>query len=35
MQAEIGADQGAGSPERPVAALVGGSKISTKLDLLQ
>lgn len=35
MQAELDALATAlGNPERPVAALVGGSKISTKLDLL-
>ena len=35
MQAELEALQNAlGSPQRPVMALVGGSKISTKLDLL-
>ncbi len=36
MQAELQAlQQALEKPERPVAALVGGSKISTKLDLLQ
>jgi len=36
MQAELTALQKAlGHPERPLAALVGGSKISTKLDLLE
>jgi phosphoglycerate kinase len=36
MQEELEALNGAlGAPERPVAALVGGSKISTKLDLLR
>jgi phosphoglycerate kinase len=35
MQAELGALQKAlGSPERPVAAVVGGAKVSTKLELL-
>ena len=35
MQAELEAlDQGLGNPERPVVAVVGGAKISTKLDLL-
>ncbi len=35
MQAELTAlDEGLESPDRPVAALVGGAKISTKLDLL-
>ena len=36
MQAELEALEAAlGSPARPVAAIVGGSKVSTKLDLLQ
>lgn len=36
MQAELEAlGKALGAPERPVVALVGGSKISTKLDLLQ
>jgi phosphoglycerate kinase len=36
MEAELDALQKAlGNPEHPVAALVGGSKISTKLDLLE
>ncbi|KNG95491.1 phosphoglycerate kinase [Pseudaestuariivita atlantica] len=35
MQAELTALESAlGSPERPVAAVVGGAKVSTKLDLL-
>jgi phosphoglycerate kinase len=35
MQAELKAlEQALGKPERPVVAVVGGSKISTKLDLL-
>ena len=35
MQAEIAAlNQALGSPERPVAAVVGGAKVSSKLDLL-
>ncbi len=35
MQAELEALQAAlGTPQRPVAAIVGGSKVSTKLDLL-
>ncbi len=35
MEAEIAAlNQALGSPERPVAAVVGGAKVSTKLDLL-
>jgi phosphoglycerate kinase len=36
MQAELEAlEQALGSPSRPVAAIVGGAKVSTKLDLLQ
>ena len=36
MQAELEAlEKALGKPEHPVAALVGGSKISTKLDLLE
>lgn len=36
MQSELGAlTKALSSPERPLAAIVGGSKISTKLDLLQ
>jgi len=36
MQAELSAlEKALGQPEHPVAALVGGSKISTKLDLLE
>ena len=36
MQAELDAlEKALSKPERPVAALVGGSKISTKLDLLE
>ncbi len=36
MQAELEALEAAlGTPARPVAAIVGGSKVSTKLDLLQ
>ena len=36
MQAELEALEAAlGNPARPVAAIVGGSKVSTKLDLLQ
>ena len=36
MQAELAALNSAlGSPERPVGAIVGGAKISTKLDLLE
>ncbi|MDR3448620.1 MAG: phosphoglycerate kinase [Alphaproteobacteria bacterium] len=36
MQAELTAlEKALGKPEHPVAALVGGSKISTKLDLLE
>jgi phosphoglycerate kinase len=35
MQAELDAlEKALGSPQRPVAAIVGGAKISTKLDLL-
>ena len=35
MEAELEAlDRGLGDPERPVVAVVGGAKISTKLDLL-
>lgn len=35
MQAELKAlEQALGNPERPVAAIVAGSKVSTKLDLL-
>jgi phosphoglycerate kinase len=35
MQAELEAlDKALGSPKRPVAAIVGGAKVSTKLDLL-
>ena len=35
MQAELDAlDSALGSPERPVGAIVGGAKVSTKLDLL-
>ncbi len=36
MQAELEAlEQALGSPDRPLAAIVGGAKVSTKLDLLQ
>ena len=36
MQAELDAlDAALGSPEHPVAAVVGGAKVSTKLDVLQ
>ncbi|MBH62237.1 MAG: phosphoglycerate kinase [Alphaproteobacteria bacterium] len=36
MQAELDAlEKALGSPDRPVAAIVGGAKVSTKLDLLQ
>ena len=36
MMAELSAlDQALGQPRRPVAAVVGGAKVSTKLDLLQ
>lgn len=35
MEAELGAlDAALGNPKRPLAALVGGAKVSTKLDLL-
>ncbi len=35
MQAELDAlDRGLGNPKRPVVAIVGGSKVSTKIDLL-
>ena len=35
MQAELGALEAAlGTPERPVGAVVGGAKVSTKIDLL-
>lgn len=36
MQAELEAlEKGLGDPARPVAAIVGGAKVSTKIDLLQ
>jgi phosphoglycerate kinase len=36
MQAElIALEQGLGNPARPVVAIVGGAKVSTKIDLLQ
>ena len=36
MQAELEAlEQGLGNPERPVVAVVGGAKVSSKIDLLQ
>jgi phosphoglycerate kinase len=36
MQAELDAlEKGLGSPKRPVVAIVGGAKVSTKIDLLQ
>ncbi|MCO6185086.1 phosphoglycerate kinase [Rhizobium sp. L1K21] len=36
MQAELEAlEKGLGNPKRPVAAIVGGAKVSTKIDLLQ
>jgi phosphoglycerate kinase len=36
MQAELEAlEQGLGNPKRPVVAIVGGAKVSTKIDLLQ
>ncbi|UIJ72738.1 phosphoglycerate kinase [Aurantimonas sp. HBX-1] len=36
MQAELEAlEKGLGAPERPVVAVVGGAKVSTKIDLLQ
>ncbi len=36
MQAELDAlEKGLGSPQKPVVAIVGGAKVSTKIDLLQ
>ena len=36
MQAELDAlEKGLGNPQRPVVAIVGGAKVSTKIDLLQ
>jgi phosphoglycerate kinase len=36
MQAELEAlEKGLGSPQKPVVAIVGGAKVSTKIDLLQ
>ncbi|HEV7415311.1 phosphoglycerate kinase [Tianweitania sediminis] len=36
MQAELDAlEKGLGNPKRPVVAIVGGAKVSTKIDLLQ
>lgn len=36
MQAELEAlEKGLGNPDRPVVAIVGGAKVSTKIDLLQ
>jgi phosphoglycerate kinase len=36
MQAELEAlEKGLGKPARPVVAIVGGAKVSTKIDLLQ
>ncbi|WP_457663167.1 phosphoglycerate kinase [Sinorhizobium medicae] len=36
MQAELEAlEKGLGNPQRPVVAIVGGAKVSTKIDLLQ